>query len=395
MTTTSQSSTLHPCFANFLDTSLKLRAAIEPKYGSTAADRASRLLLKITSGPEWWTYQHPEDDARFQAAVEELCSELVAEARAGVDRMSLRSQVHRRLDEASERIAGIQLAPIHQSEVKAFADAADRPEWPYRIVYDETRTIACIKLSDGKTLVVDADFVETLRHLWPWEVRGGKPVKYVSWLGWKNLKVLGGKWRPLACYVLDRRYARLNYADTRNAIRYRNQDSLDLRSENVFLSWEEASANVLGENRKFHVLLVDKNDIKQEQTIAEFVKTGEVPDDAEIKTHQIFSSKKLQRPYGRAGKVASSDELVEAFTQDETFAKPTAPVGNPDDLVDERVPNGERPTAPMKRWTGRVQRLFCGTCQSVQEVTAKSDDGDVRLECGHQRLIDAGKESES
>jgi hypothetical protein len=389
--TTPESSTLHPCFANFLGTSLKLRAAIEPRYGSTAADKASFLLLKITSGPEWWNYQHPEDDARFQAAVEELCSELVAEARAGVDRTSLRWQVHRRLDEASERIAGIQLAPIHQSEVKAFADAADRPIWPYRVVYDETRTIACIKLPDDKTLVVDADLVETLRHLWPWKVRDGKPVKYASWLGWKNLKVLGGKWRPLACYVLDRRYARLNYADTRNAIRYRNSDPLDLRSENVYLSWEEDSKNKMNEQARFHVMPVDRNDIRQEKNLAEFAETGKVPDDAEIKRHQVFLSKKLQRPYGIAGKVATSGELVEAFTQDETFAERTAPVGNPDDLVDDKVSNGERPMAPMKRWTGRVQRLFCAICQSVQEVTAKNDDGDVRLECGHQRLIDAGK----
>jgi hypothetical protein len=388
-------STLHPCFANFFDTSVKLRAAIEPKYGSTAADRASRLLLKITSGPEWWTYQHPEDDARFQAAVEELCSELVAEARAGVDRMSLRSQVHRRLDEASERIAGIQLAPIHQSEVKAFADAADRPIWPYRIVYDDTRTIACIKLPDDKTLVVDADFVETLRHLWPWEVRGGKPVKYVSWLGWKNLKVLGGKWRPLACYVLDRRYARLNYADTRNAIRYRNQDSLDLRSENVYLSWEEASANVLSENHKFHVLPVDKNDIKQEQTIAEWKASGKEQSDAEIGVRSILATKRLQRPFQIAGRVSGSDDPYKDVTQDETFAKPTAV---PEEY--EQMDYAARPVVTDIRFhkvrpNDRLKRLWCSECGTLKDVAAKSQTGEVQLECGHQRLIDAGKESES
>jgi hypothetical protein len=250
-------------------------------------------------------------------------------------------------------------------------------------------------LPDDKTLVVDADFVETLRHLWPWEVRGGKPVKYVSWLGWKNLKVLGGKWRPLACYVLDRRYARLNYADTRNAIRYRNQDSLDLRSENVFLSWEDVSQNKQNEQARFHPIPEDANDVRQNELIDGFVETGVEPEKAEIEPWRIFRSKQLKNAYGIRGRVSNSRNLEKMnVTADGTVARPT-PL--PEDYDQKEYSNVEPPlnmSGTFRPWTGRVQRMWCQTCRELKEVIGKNDDA-YQLECQHHRPLDVVKGEQS
>lgn len=373
---------LHPAFRShdYIATAMKLRAAIASTLGQAAAERANQTLIRESS--KWFHISADEHEA-FKEQLDELIAEILADAAAGIDRSSLTFKVHARLDEAAERIGNFQPSPLEQHEVKTFSDAAPRPEWPYRTSFSEDRSVACIKL-DGKVLTVDGDFVGDLKALWPWELRkGGTVKKWVPRLARKTLKVTGGVWRPLSHFVLIKKYGNVTQRQMRNAVRFRNGDPLDLRSDNVYLTFmESGSKNVIAENRRLHPLPTDRNDLKQDKNLEVWEKDGTVASDAEISKEQL-ADPRLIKVYGVAGRV-SSGLLEEVTTIDDVHARAT-PVVDVDKLEDGEVHRGKPDLTPFRAWNGRVQRLYCKTHEALQKVVAKNDIGTTRLECGCER----------
>ena len=82
-------------------------------------------------------------------------------------------------------------------------------------------------------------------------------------------------------------------------------DPLDLRSDNVYLTFmESGSKNVIAENRRLHPLPTDRNDLKQDKNLEVWEKDGTVASDAEISKEQL-ADPRLIKVYGVAGRVSS------------------------------------------------------------------------------------------
>lgn len=374
----------------WLDYSLSKYSTLQAKYGQPAADRFQRWFTNLS-------LPLVKDASEFRNMAESYFTGWWADCKFERNLTTLQRHALDRLEESVSPIVPTSESMMSQGkrvtrpEVIQLDDLRNgmQPEEGFNYSVEDCGDGSVKVTIENKIVIrIDAPFLETLKRLYPWTWRDGKPVKLVKRFH-KNGKMTFPE--PLVMHVLALKYGQISDWNTRRATKFVNGNKWDWRQDNLELSWAEDTKNRRKENRDFHPHPTDRNDKHQDMMLDIVERGGTTPDDAKLTTTEIMASKKIYA--GPKGKVYTNPDIAElASTLNPEGASSGIPI-NPDN-IDYDAPPRPAPllkTAstvepPVRRRTRR-DRVFCPECKTLRRVVL-TKHGTLGLECLHHRPLD-------
>ena len=374
----------------WLDYSLSKYSVLQAKYGQPVADRFQTWFANLS-------LPLVKEASEFRRMAESYFTDWWADCKFERNLTTLQRHALDRLEESVSPIVPTPESKMSQGKAVTRPEVIQLDDLRNGMQPDEGFNYRVEDCGDGslnvtienKTVIrIDETFLDTLKRLYPWTWRDGKPIKLVKRFH-KNGKMTFPE--PLVMHVLALKYGQISDWNTRRATKFINGNKWDWRQCNVELSWAEDTKNRRKENRDFHPHPTDRNDKHQDMMLDIVERGSTIPEAAGLGTREIVGSKKIFA--GPKGKVYANPDPAELASTLNPEGKPSGIPVNPDN-IDYDAPPRPAPVLktastvePLVKRRTRRERVFCPECKTLRRVVLTKDNA-LGLECLHERPLD-------